>query len=254
MQKVIHSHFLRSPLYIMGCYALLLLPEFINLCNDRKIISPFWNHIPVCSKQFVFADFLGNSIWSLLLLVFVFETYKLSSGILKIEKIPIKKKAWIQFQMKLVVIAVVSFVIYLLLTYLFNWSTNSFNELNITSVFYRTVFATYFGINGVLLLSSIKNNNNPLSQKIVANGPLGTIFLSLQEIVFFEKIGRNYFVNTVSENFKIPSNLTVLEKKLSKKHFSRVNRSVIVNNAEIKKLFSLGKTRNIFYFLKRVKR
>ncbi|WP_103070398.1 LytTR family DNA-binding domain-containing protein [Aquimarina sediminis] len=234
MQRKIHFQFLRNPIYILGCYVLLLLPEFVNLCSHNNVISPFWGNIPVCSKEFVFTTFLENSIWSMMLLIFVFEIYRGSSAILRIDKLPVGRKEYIRFQANLLLVAGVSCVAYILLTYFFAWHKNSLDEVNVWTIIYRTIFVTYLGINGVLLLSFMSYRRDPLSKELEVKGPLGKIPLTLKEITFFEKIGRNYVVNSNEKEFKIELNLTTLENLLCKKHFARINRSVIVNISAIK--------------------
>lgn len=235
MKKLnIQTQFFRNPLFILGCYVLLLLPEFVNVCNDSEVFLSFWNNIPICSKEFVFTTFFVNSIWSLILLVFVFETYKIICCHLKINEFPVGKIEWLRFQSNLMIVAGLSFSIYLLFTYLFKRNDNSLEEVKVLSMFYKTVFVTYFGINGLLLLSFIKHIRHPLSQKIEVKSFLGKIPIALNDIVFFEKVGRNYFANSMEENFRIETNLSKLEKSLSMKHFARINRSVIVNISDIK--------------------
>jgi len=233
MQKIIHYSILRNPLYILGCYFILLLPEFVNSCSHRTVVTSFWNNIPLCSKEFVFAKFLGNSIWSILLLVFVFESFKITSRYFEIVSFPKKIKEWLQFESKLMASSVIAFICYLIVAYLFSWFNKSSEEINVLIIFYKAMVVACIGIHGVIFLSHLKFKKNPLTQKIDVKGPLGEMPITVNEIVYFEKIERYYYVNSMDQSYKINYNLSDLEKMLSNTHFFRINRAVIVNVAAV---------------------
>ncbi|PKV49699.1 LytTr DNA-binding domain-containing protein [Aquimarina sp. MAR_2010_214] len=229
MQKKIQHSILRNPIYILGCYSILLLPEFINSCSHKAIVTSFWNNIPLCSKEFVFAQFLGNSIWSILLLVFVFESFKIASRYFKITSFPTKIKEWLLFELKLVLSSVIAFLSYLLIAYIFAWFNKSIEEIDPFSIFYKAMVVAFVGVHGIIFLSHLKFVKNPLIQKIDVEGPLGKMPITVNEIVYFEKIERYYYVNSADVSYKINYNLSDIEKMLDKAHFFRINRTVIVN-------------------------
>ncbi len=237
MQKKIDFSLLRNPVFVIGCYILLLLPEFVSLCTHNKAIPSFWENIPVCSKQFVWSVFLRNSTWSLILILFVFEAFRFFSKLLHIDRFPKTKRDWLLFQAKLMLPTVFAFVLYFLLTFFFEWIKNrGFVVENIAalSIFFRVLFVSYVGVNVLLLWNSIKDKKNPLLQNITVQGPLGEIPLSLTKVLWFEKKGRSYFVNSNENEFQIASNLSTLEESLCNKHFARINRAVIVNVSAVK--------------------
>ena len=233
MQKKIQYSILRNPLYILGCYSILLLPEFINSCSHKTVVTSFWNNIPLCSKEFMFTKFLENSIWSILLLVFVFESFKIASRYFKITSFPTKITEWILFESKLILSSIIAFLSYLLISYIFAWFNKSIEEINAFSVFYKAMVVAFVGIHGIIFFSHLKFIKNPLTQKINVEGTLGEIPITVNEIVYFEKIERYYYVNSADVSYKINYNLSDIEKMLDKAHFFRINRAVIVNVAAV---------------------
>jgi hypothetical protein len=236
MQKEIQYSILRNPLYILACYSILLLPEFINSCSHKTVVTSFWNNIPLCSKEFVFTKFLGNSIWSILLLVFVFESFKIASKYFTINSFPTKTKEWLQFESKLILSSIIAFFSYLLIAYIFAWFNKSSEEIDAFNVFYKAMIVAFIGIHGIIFLSHLKHTKNPLTQKISVKSPVGDVPISMNEIVWFEKVDRNYFVNSKNAEFKIDYNLSELDKMLCKEHFFRINRAVIVKISEVKNI------------------
>lgn len=234
MQKEIHYSILRNPLYILCCYSLLLLPEFINSCNHKTVVTSFWNNIPLCSKEFVFTKFLGNSIWSILLLVFVFESFKIASRYFKLTSFPIKLKEWLQFESKLIISSVLAFLSYLIIAYIFSLFNKTIKEIDVLEVFYKAMVVAFIGIHGILFISHFKYIKNPLSQRIGVKGPFGEIPITINEIVWFEKIDRYYYVNSANTSYKIDYNLSDLESMLDKAYFLRINRAVIINITAVK--------------------
>ncbi|WP_028889008.1 LytTR family DNA-binding domain-containing protein [Tenacibaculum ovolyticum] len=236
MQKEIQYSILRNPLYVLGCYSILLLPSFINSCSSKTVVSSFWNNIPSCSKEFVFVKFLGNSIWSIVLLIVVFESFKIACKYLKISSFPVKIKEWLKFESKLITSSLVAFFCYLFLAYLFSIFNKSIEDIDVLNIFYKAMLVAFVGIHGVLLISYFKYKKNPLNQKIAVKSSIGNIPILVNEIIWFEKVDRNYFVNSKDAVFKIDYNLAELDQMLSEKYFFRINRAVIVNIAMVKNI------------------
>lgn len=237
MQKKIHYPILRNPLYVLCCYFLLLLPEFINSCNHKNVVSSFWNVLPICSREFVFTRFLGNSIKSILLLIICFEVFKIVGNHFKLKSLPSNLREWLRFQSKLLLATLLSFFGYTILSYIFAWGIGALNEFSFFVIVYQIVIITYLGIHGMLLLSLLIHKKDPLNQSItVKNSIEGTSFY-VNEVLWFEKINRNYFANSKEGSFKVTYNLSVLEEKLSKKYFFRINRAVIINIIQVAEIF-----------------
>ncbi|SEB38206.1 DNA-binding response regulator, LytR/AlgR family [Tenacibaculum sp. MAR_2009_124] len=236
MQKKIQYHFLRSPFYVLSSYFVLLLPEFINSCNHKTVISSFWNVIPLCSKEFVFTRFLGNSIKSILLLIICFEVFRILGKYFNLKSLPTGLGQWLQFESKLLIVTLLSFLGYMLIAYFFAWGSDTMNDLSIVSVLYRIIIVTYLGIHGVLLLSYLVYKKNPLNQKIEVKSSIGEKSFSVNEMIWFEKKGRNYFANSKDAAIQVEFNLSELEEMLSKKHFFRINRAVIINITEVEEI------------------
>jgi len=168
-----------------------------------------------------------------LLLVFVFESFKMASRYFEITSFPKKIKEWWQFESKLIASSVVAFIGYLLVAYLFSFFNKSSEEIDVLTIFYKAMIVAFIGIHGVVFLSHIKFVKNPLTQKIDVKGPLGEMPITVNEIVYFEKKERYYYVNSADQSYKINYNLSDLDKMLSNTHFFRINRSVIVNVAAV---------------------
>ncbi|CAM1362858.1 LytTR family DNA-binding domain-containing protein [Tenacibaculum xiamenense] len=237
MQKKIHYPILRNPFYVLSSYFVLLLPEFINSCNHKKVVSSFWNVIPICSKEFVFSRFLGNSIKSILLLIVCFEVFKIVGKYFNLKGLPDNLRQWVHFESKLLIAALLSFFGYIIIAFLFAWGTDTLKDLSIFSILYRVIIITYLGIHGMLLLSFLIHKKDPLNQSIEVKNSIGETSFSVNEAIWFEKKDRNYFANSKDGAFKVEYNLSQLEEKLSKKHFFRINRAVIINITKVEEIF-----------------
>lgn len=237
MQKKIHYSILRNPFYVLSSYFILLLPEFINSCNHKRIISSFWNIIPICSREFVFTRFLGNSIKSILLLIICFEFFKIIGKYFNLKSLPNNLREWVYIESKVLLATLFSFLGYIIITYIFAWGTETTNEIRVFLILVRVIVIMNLGIHGMLFLSYLIHKRNPLNQSIMVKSSIGGLSFSVHEVIWFEKKERSYFAHSKDGAFKVEYNLSELEEKLSEKYFFRINRSVIINITEVKEIF-----------------
>jgi len=181
----------------------------------------------------VFTKFLGNSIGSIVLLVVVFESFKISNRFFNSDAFSKKLEEWLLFESKLIGASLLASIGYLAIVYLVAWWHPTSEEIQVFEIFHKAMVVAFMGVHGVLLFSHFKFVKNPLSQKIEVAGPLGEMPIAVHDIVYFEKIDRNYYVYSANQSYRIHYTLTEIEKMLDNTHFFRINRAVIVHIAAI---------------------
>lgn len=85
-------------------------------------------------------------------------------------------------------------------------------------------------------VTKLKNYISDYDERIEANGEGETVYIELNNILYFESVENRTFIYTENQVLSTSMKLYEIESRLSEKDFFRCSKSVIVNVRKISKL------------------
>ena len=219
-------------MFIAGFLLISIVPEVAAYCSN--LLSD--DALSSCSREVVKASYIQSSFLSSSIVFLAFESQRFYYRRSNRWSVPSSMHHWLKAHAGMVLICLVTFAAYVVLSLSVQWLTGDGSEaseliqpMNLIKVSV-IVFLSFYALT---IYSGVKSRMDPMGKTLrIAAATHQEI--AIGSIRYFTKKDRKYFVCTQKGSL-LPIQLTLqdIERKIPVKYFARVNRSVIVRLDEL---------------------